>query len=172
MAFLMPTKNAHNLLLSRVAHDNHIGTAGGGGDLQVDEFSLADGAFHGGLQRGVEFEVRLPILGPGRQKEDAFAIGLQEHVLEREQAVAAVVLVGHIVMPLGPEGRETHAVVFAGEMHDNGFPRRVHISQQGGLHGILRPATGGFEFAGVEGGAGDFDAGLAQAVNPERVDGI
>ena len=57
----------------------------------------------------------MPVLWPGGKQKQLFLISLQKHLLQAILAIAAVVLVGLIIMPRRPECRESQSGVLTGK---------------------------------------------------------
>lgn len=100
-------------LLLRVHFDNVL-CARIGRNLQLLQFAVAVDALDDRVAGGVELERDVPLLGPGGQKEQAVAIRLQQHELQRGEDVVAVVLIGNPVEVRPPHDREAIAGIDLG----------------------------------------------------------
>jgi hypothetical protein len=69
-------------------------------------------------------EISRPIIRPGGQKLDAFAVALHQHQLERDHAGTAVVQIWNPIVPCLEKPREPLISVI-GELGENDFLRQV-----------------------------------------------
>ena len=114
----------------------------------------------------------IPSLRPGRQQQDRAAIALQQHVLQAVLAIAAVVLVGLVVIAVGPEGGELQRRIAPGEGEGGVVLGHLGKTQHRGLDRVLDPAALLLAAAPIEGGDGEVEIGPGQAEEPEGIDGI
>ena len=106
-------------------------------DLESDQVTLADPAFHDRVIRCMELEIGIPVGGPGRQQEYFCSVRLEKHLLETVLAVAAIVLIWQIVIPFCPESREFQVGILSRECVSGIFFGDIGKAKHGGLDGVL-----------------------------------
>ena len=94
-----------------VGRQDYIGATGFGGDFEVEHAAVFNAALDGGIKRCMELEFGVPTGWPGGKHQETATVVLQQHALERKFAIAAVVLVGGIVVAFLPKGGKTQARV-------------------------------------------------------------
>ena len=124
------------------------------------------------LSGQVHFEIYFPVSRPGRQQGGSICFRVQEHVLQGRHAPAAMVHVGHPVVVWAPERREAALRMLGEEGLGNHARGLSPKAEQGGLDGILVPASHPFFDAAMEGSAGQFEVRLFEREQAIWEDGV
>ena len=138
---LLICPNRPRTKLATVAFYCDIRRPGFRSNLEIDHPSFYNSSLNRGSVWRVEFEIRVPVVGPRGQEENLATTDLHQHLLKPVLAVAAVILVGQVVMSAIPEGGELQAGVFAGEIEYDILLGLGREPKHRGLDWVLNPTA-------------------------------